>query len=146
MSKWVKYYIDSPKGQNYIRENLNTTVQPTLNVKSLVEMPIPVYSTQYMQKAYNLVMNQLRDNPDYINDLYRQLDGVLYSEGSEKDFSRLTNQLLEYEALGIMRFTGKTKINDTVGEGIEHEEFYVDDDSILACYKKIMNIKEDTDL
>ena len=33
MSKWVKYYIDSPKGQNYIRENLNTTVQPTLNVK-----------------------------------------------------------------------------------------------------------------
>ena len=98
--------------------------------------------TQYMQKAYNLVMNQLRDNPDYINDLYKQLDGVIYSKGSEKDFSKLTNQLLQYEALGIMRFTGETKINDTVGEGIEHEEFYVDDNSILACYKKIMNIKE----
>ncbi len=57
MSKWVKYYIDSPKGQNYIRENLNTTVQPTLNVKSLVEMPIPVYSTQYMQKAIEILGN-----------------------------------------------------------------------------------------
>ena len=33
MTRWVKYYIDSPKGQQYIRENLNTTVQPTLNVK-----------------------------------------------------------------------------------------------------------------
>ena len=55
MSKWVKYYIDSPKGQNYIRENLNTTVQPTLNVKSLVEMPIPLYSTQYMQKAIEIL-------------------------------------------------------------------------------------------
>ena len=55
MSKWVKYYIDSPKGQNYIRENLNTTVQPTLNVKSLVEMPVPVYSTQYMQKAIEIL-------------------------------------------------------------------------------------------
>ena len=57
MSKWVKYYIDSPKGQNYIRENLNTTVQPTLNVKSLVEMPIPVYSSQYMQKAIEILGN-----------------------------------------------------------------------------------------
>ena len=57
MSKWVKYYIDSPKGQNYIRKNLNTTVQPTLNVKSLVEMPIPVYSTQYMQKAIEILGN-----------------------------------------------------------------------------------------
>ena len=57
MSKWVKYYIDSPKGQNYIRKKLNTTVQPTLNVKSLVEMPIPVYSTQYMQKAIEILGN-----------------------------------------------------------------------------------------
>ena len=98
--------------------------------------------TQYMQKAYNLVMSQLRENPDYINDLYREMDGAIHTTGSEKDFSRLTNQLLEYEALGILRFTGRTEINDTIGEGIEHEEFYVDDNSILACYKKIMNIKE----
>jgi type I restriction enzyme S subunit len=48
---WVKYYIDSPQGQRYIHENLNTTVQPTLNVKSLVDMPIPMYSSEYMKKA-----------------------------------------------------------------------------------------------
>ncbi len=55
MTKWVKYYIDSPNGQNYIRENLNTTVQPTLNVKSLVEMPIPIYSTDYVQKSIKIL-------------------------------------------------------------------------------------------
>ena len=55
MTRWVKYYIDSPKGQQYIRENLNTTVQPTLNVKSLVEMPVPLYSTNYMSKATRLL-------------------------------------------------------------------------------------------
>lgn len=48
---WVKYYIDSPQGQRYIHENLNTTVQPTLNVKSLVDMPIPMCSSEYMKKA-----------------------------------------------------------------------------------------------
>lgn len=55
MTKWVKYYIDSPKGQYYIHENLNTTVQPTLNIKSIVDMPIPLFSNEYMEKATRIL-------------------------------------------------------------------------------------------
>lgn len=50
LAKWVKYYIDSPNGQAYIHQNLNTTVQPTLNIKSLSEMPIPFYSDNQMKQ------------------------------------------------------------------------------------------------
>ena len=55
LASWVKYYIDSPQGQRYIHENLNTTVQPTLNVKSLVDMPIPMYSSEYMKKVVSIL-------------------------------------------------------------------------------------------
>ena len=55
LTSWVKYCIDSPKGQHYIHENLNTTVQPTLNVKSLVDMPIPLYSSEYMKEAVSIL-------------------------------------------------------------------------------------------
>lgn len=55
MSKWVKYYFDSPCGQSYIEQNLNTTVQPTLNIKSLVEMPIPLRNTTEMEKIVLLL-------------------------------------------------------------------------------------------
>ncbi|MBE6255600.1 MAG: restriction endonuclease subunit S [Prevotella sp.] len=55
LASWVKYYIDSPQGQRYIHENLNTTVQPTLNVKSLVDMPIPIYSSEYMKKVVSIL-------------------------------------------------------------------------------------------
>ena len=55
LTSWVKYYIDSPKGQHYIHKNLNTTVQPTLNVKSLVDMPIPMYSSEYMKNAISIL-------------------------------------------------------------------------------------------
>ncbi len=55
LTSWVKYYIDSPQGQRYIHENLNTTVQPTLNVKSLVDMPIPMYSLEYMKEAVSIL-------------------------------------------------------------------------------------------
>ena len=55
LAKWVKYYIDSTQGQIYITQNLNTTVQPTLNIKSLVEMPIPFYNESYMIKAVEIL-------------------------------------------------------------------------------------------
>lgn len=52
---WVKYYIESPKGQLYINNNLNTTVQPTLNIKSLEEMPIPFYEMDYIKKSISIL-------------------------------------------------------------------------------------------
>ena len=52
---WVKYYIDSPDGQLYINTNLNTTVQPTLNIKSLESMPIPFFESDYIKKAVSIL-------------------------------------------------------------------------------------------
>lgn len=52
---WVKYYIDSPAGQNYITQNLNTTVQPTLNIKSLEEMDIPMPGKEIRDKVVGLL-------------------------------------------------------------------------------------------
>lgn len=71
LAYWVKYYIDSPEGQTYIGQNLNTTVQPTLNIKSLVDMPIPFYDEVLMKKAVAFLKtiddkitnnNQINDN------------------------------------------------------------------------------------
>ena len=98
--------------------------------------------TQYMQKVYNLVMNQVRENPEYLNELYGQLKGKIYVDGSEDNFSRMANQISQYESQGIMRFDGKTKVSDTMGDGIEHEEFYVDQSSIVRNLQKIMDLEE----
>ena len=53
--KWTKYYIDSKYGQNYITNNLNTTVQPTLNIDSLEKMEIPFFQNEYMKNAVNIL-------------------------------------------------------------------------------------------
>lgn len=55
LSKWVKYYIDSPAGQAYIEKNLNTTVQATLNIKTLVDMPIPFPKEDEMRKIVTIL-------------------------------------------------------------------------------------------
>ena len=55
LSKWVKYYIDSPAGQAYIEQNLNTTVQATLNIKTLVDMLIPFPKEDEMRKIVTIL-------------------------------------------------------------------------------------------
>ena len=80
LSRWVKYYIDSPKGQSYINGNLNTTVQPTLNIKSLVEMPIPFYGWEYAEKVVAILskIDDKIENNRKINDNLEQQAQALY--------------------------------------------------------------------
>lgn len=85
MSKWVKYYFDSPCGQSYIEQNLNTTVQPTLNIKSLVEMPIPIRDTTEMEKTVLLlsVLDEKIEVNRQINDNLEQQAQAIYHERFE---------------------------------------------------------------
>ena len=80
ISRWVKYYIDSPKGQSYINGNLNTTVQPTLNIKSLVEMPIPFYGREYAEKVVTILskLDEKIETNKRINDNLEQQAKALY--------------------------------------------------------------------
>lgn len=73
MTYWVKYYIDSPLGQEFINANLNTTVQSVLNIKSLVEMPIRLYSTEYMRKVSSF-LSSLDDKIENNNRINRNLE------------------------------------------------------------------------
>lgn len=96
---------------------------------------------QYMQKAYSMVMDQLRENPEYVNELYDQLKGDVQTSSSGGDLSRLTNHMLQYENLGILEFEGSTKLGDTQGDGIDHEEFYVNEESIVSVLSKVIDLR-----
>lgn len=79
LSKWVKYYIDSPAGQAYIEQNLNTTVQATLNIKTLVDMPIPFPKEDEMRKIVTILdaIDRKIECDQQINDnLYAQAKAI----------------------------------------------------------------------
>lgn len=48
---WVKYYLDSNVSQQYFKEELNTTVQATLNLKSVKKTQIWIPDDKYIEKA-----------------------------------------------------------------------------------------------
>ena len=98
---------------------------------------------QYMDNAYTMIISQLRENPEYINDLYESLKDVFQTNGEGKDISRITNCIVNYDNKGTITFDGRTEVNDTIGEGIEHEEFYLDYNSVLKGLRQVMNLEED---
>ena len=103
ISQWVKYYIDSPLGQHYIAENLNTTVQPTLNVKSLVEMPIPMYSPEYIKNVVS-ILKSLDDKIECnrrINDNLEQQAQALFKSWFV-DFEPFKDQPFVESELGMI--------------------------------------------
>ena len=100
---------------------------------------------QYLQKVYNLIMNQIRENPEYINDLYAELESNIESDSDESRPGVLANQLINYESEGILTFEGDHEINDTLGDGEEHEEFYPDRASIVSVLGKVIDLREYTD-
>ena len=82
LSRWVKYYIDSPAGQAYIEQNLNTTVQATLNIKTLVDMPIPFLKEDEMRKIVTILEATDRkiECNQQINDNLLQQAQALYKD------------------------------------------------------------------
>lgn len=95
----------------------------------------------YMQSAYNTVIGQLRENPEYISELYENLDGVFETDGSARDASVIADKFEKYKNMGMISFKGKVETNDTLGDGVEHEEFYVDESSILSGLKKVIKLQ-----
>ena len=105
LSRWVKYYIDSPKGQSYINGNLNTTVQPTLNIKSLVEMPIPFYGREYAEKVVAILskIDDKIENNRKINDNLEQQAQAAFNNIVAKYSECETINLSEIAALNPKR-------------------------------------------
>ena len=100
---------------------------------------------QFIMSAYSGVRSALKENPDYINELYDSLmDQLETDEITNKDVSVIANKVLSYEDMGILQFSGTVEIADTIGEGIEHEEFYVDPASIADALRQVMNLEIDT--
>lgn len=108
LSKWVKYYIDSPAGQAYIEQNLNTTVQATLNIKTLVDMPIPFPKEDEMRKIVTILdaIDRKIECDQQINDNlleqmqalykswfvdYRPFGGVMPTSWTQTDIYSLAN-------------------------------------------------------
>lgn len=91
---WVKYYLDSNVSQQYFKEELNTTVQATLNLKSVKKTQIWIPDDKYIEKA--VVTLSSIDRKIYINNR---------SKGALENLI----SIIYYKTLGMYSFSNDNK-------------------------------------
>ena len=130
--KGATVHLDSEQAEKFVRARMN--VGDGTNKERMARQ------TQYMKSAYNMVIERLRQEPEFFNDVYNQLSSKIEKGETDSTISVLTNQLVQYDNLGILQIDGETRLGDTQGDGIEHEEFYADNASIVKILESIMNL------
>lgn len=93
--KWVKYYIDSPIVQQYFKEELNTTVQATLNLKSVKSTSIWLPDSSYIDKVVNILSSideKISCNECYIKDISSIIQIIYQNWFSDFNYPNATGE------------------------------------------------------
>ena len=105
----------------------------------------------YMQKFQAKAKSKglMGEDSTFLNELYEDLQDTAVTNIPENRLSVIANEMYKGEDQGILVLDGKTKIGETLNDGIEHEEFYATTDSIAEtmmtlCGIDASHIQEDT--
>lgn len=97
---------------------------------------------EYMKQLYSMVIGQLREEPEYLDELHEQLKDRIETDENMSETSRIANFLSNGESRGFLGIDGKTRIGDTIGDGKKYTEFHADKKSIAKTLGKLIELKE----
>ena len=95
---------------------------------------------QYIQNLYTLVTGRLKENPNYINEIYDDLSEVVDSDLPAKELSQLTAEIMKFENLGFKTIDGESKKGKGSYDKIVHAEFYPETESILQTLEEFTGL------
>ncbi|MBE6025304.1 MAG: LytR family transcriptional regulator [Clostridiales bacterium] len=96
---------------------------------------------KYMQAAYNRVINQLREEPNYINTLYDELQDQVKTDQTNDRLSEFAKYISKGSSLGFLRLDGKTTEGDTLGTGQILAEHYLSKGAVKTTLSSIVDLK-----
>ena len=133
MEKGAKIQLTDEQARAYLRARM--TVGDGMNAGRMNRQ------RQYMQGAYAIVLERLREDPEFINEAYDELTDLIDSDLPRKEISMIAAQIREAESVGILTIDGESKIGDTLGNGQEHAEFYISTESLIETLQKLIDLK-----
>lgn len=98
---------------------------------------------QYMQNAYSIILDNFRKDPEYINDMYREIQDVLETNLPGNEISRIANAIKNMENQGILGIEGTAASGTRLDDGETHAEFYASSASIVEELGKLMTLEEE---
>lgn len=122
LTKGETLVLDDAQAERFLRARIN--LDSSKNADRMRRQ------RQYMTSFFEKVKEKTMENPKFGLDLWEMLKDVSVSNMNGNDFSRIAQKLLKGENKGIHTIKGETVLGYILEDGVEHEEFYPDVDSL----------------
>lgn len=96
----------------------------------------------YMQAYFKQVAPYL-DEKDFIVTLYNQLTRYSTTNISGDDLNKMVSTTQAYDNKGIYTIEGEEKLGQSLGDGEDHVEYYVEKESHVEVMRELYNLQED---
>lgn len=95
---------------------------------------------QYMASFFRKVKDKTLENPKFGLELWNALRDSAVSNMNGNVFSRIAQKLLKGTDTGIRTVPGKTVLGYVLQDGVEHEEFYADEDALPDVMRDLFSL------
>ena len=95
----------------------------------------------YINSFFKKAKSKAKTDPQFADDLWDALEDVSVSDMNGNVFSRIAEMVRSGESKGILTLDGETKLGTVLGDGVEHEEFYPSEESILDVMKQLFSLE-----
>ncbi|WP_026490876.1 MULTISPECIES: LCP family protein [unclassified Butyrivibrio] len=94
----------------------------------------------YIKSFLNKLMERSEEDKTFPNEIYKEMKEVAVTDMSGNDFSRVLNRVSRGENLGTISFEGEHVIGQLINDDVDHQEFYIDDDSYYKVMDKLFQL------
>lgn len=96
---------------------------------------------QYLSGLFAKLQESSRENPDFIVKMYQMLEDESVTDMTGKEVSKLAREISRSTGKGIYTLKGTSETGKTLGDGIEHTEFYVEEDSQIEVLTELYGLR-----
>ena len=96
---------------------------------------------QYMKSFTERAKQTLGNDADALLAAEKELLGFSITDLTEKTLSGIADKLYQYENLGIFTPEGETALGSRLGDGLEHVEFYADEQSVTDMMTQLFHLE-----
>ena len=94
----------------------------------------------FMESFRNKAFDKMEADPKFADELIQTLEDEAVTNVPSSTLSKIVNQVYKSSYLGILQPEGETVEHDTFGDGILHEEFYIDEKSLAKIVSLLCGI------
>lgn len=97
---------------------------------------------EFMNALMDTAKKKANEDKKFVNTLYSELADYSTTDMGSKTLSNIATKMNSYEYKGLVTPEGETKLGNALNDGLEHTEFYPDEEALITMIRDIYPLNE----